>query len=96
MPFFIDNLLNLEHISGIAKYLPKGSFDIILCPGGSFRKQQIFNVDEVRAKAIEGLPVGCVYTINEVAERGDCYLLLVSSKTNVCAGQCYRGQFGCL
>ena len=35
-----------------------------------------------------------MYTINEVAERGDCYLLLVSSKTNVCAGQCYRGQFG--
>ena len=94
MAFFIDNLLGLEHISSIAEYLPKGSFDIILCPGGSLRERQIFNVDEVRVKAIESLPVDCVRVINEVAERGDCYLLLVSCRTNVGAGQYYRGQFG--
>lgn len=97
--FLFSHSYDFCHAKGVFRYLPKGSFDIVVCHyKNPFLKSASnpirLKADEIKTKVTEIDPACRVRTFSEVIENAEKYSICVCVHSNIACTGCYKGHMG--
>ena len=97
--FLVAYSYDYDHIKGVLRYLPKGSFDIVVCHYGNPFVKSSSNplrpeVEKIKAKVAEIDPACRVRTFNEVIENAEKYPICVCVHSNLSCTARYKRHVG--
>lgn len=86
--FLLTHSFDFDHAKGVLRYLPKGSFDIVVCHyKNPFLKSASnpirLKADEIKTKVTEIDPACRVRTFSEVIENAEKYSICVCVHSNI-------------